>query len=351
MIIVIFCGGSGTRLWPLSTHQNPKQLLNIVGDESPLQVSYNRAKQITDKVYLLPERRLIDGIRQQLPDLDDEHIINEPGLRGTANCLLAAIDALTRKGMAGEPIAFIHADHHIRDLEGFITTLKRAAEVSAARRCIALVGPEPTYPATIFGYIHKSERIEGTEIAYTVSEFKEKPDFETAKRFVSSGEYLWNCGYFVASVDVFLETIERDAPELHANYKTLSAIAETSSEEYKQAYLSLANDAIDYALMEKTNNLAVLPAAFDWADIGSFRDAHEISEQDEHGNHFRGEGIHDIEVQNSYVRNEESKPIAVIGLDNVVIVNTTNGLLVARKDLSHRVGEIAKQVQANDTAA
>ena len=219
MIIVIFCGGVGTRLWPLSTPEHPKQFINIVGDASQLRISYDRARQVTDEVYLLPETRLKESIAKQLPELSHDYIINEPARRGTANCLLAAPDALKRKGVGeNEPIAFIHVDHFIRDSQGFVDTLRRAAEISTKHSSITLIGPEPTYPATIFGYIHKNKLIDDDTIAYTVSEFKEKPDAETAKRFMASGEFRWNCGYFVASINTFLQTMQQDAPEMYQNY-------------------------------------------------------------------------------------------------------------------------------------
>jgi mannose-1-phosphate guanylyltransferase len=126
----------------------------------------------------------------------------------------------------------------------------------------------------------------------------------------------------------------------------LSSIADPVSDEYSKAYLALDNQVIDIALIEKAKSLSVVAASFDWMDVGSFKDLHDVVERDELGNHFRGDGINVIDVENVYVRNEEDKPIAVIGLDNIVVVNTSDGILVARKDVSHRTGEIAKKLQA-----
>lgn len=348
MIIVIFCGGSGTRLWPLSTHHNPKQLINLVDDSSSLQAAYERARMITDKVYLLPESRLLDPIKKQLPELTDDRIINEPGLRGTANCLLAAIDMISREGDADEPIAFIHADHFIRDTQGFKRSLEVASDISNQTKRLTLIGIEPTYAATGFGYIKKAAAIDGVTNGYDVAAFKEKPDHDTAVQFLASGEYLWNCGYFVASVNVFTDVIRKNAPELSASLERLQAIGDVSSQEYVEAYLSLENDAIDFALIEKVDDLVVVPANFDWADIGSFKDAHAVSPLDGQDNLIRG-NVYAVETDNAYIRNETDVPVAVIGLNNVVVVNTPNGILVARKDLSHKVGDIAKQIQANET--
>jgi mannose-1-phosphate guanylyltransferase len=150
----------------------------------------------------------------------------------------------------------------------------------------------------------------------------------------------------VGSVSTFIDEIRRSSPTLEEGYATLSAVDDQTSDEYKQNYLSLDNQVIDIALIEKAQSLAVVAANFDWMDVGSFKDLHDAVERDEAGNYFRGEGINALDVENIYVRNEESKPIAVIGLDNIVVVNTPDGILISRKDVSHRTGEIAKKLQA-----
>jgi len=348
MITVIFCGGSGTRLWPLSTHGNPKQLINLVGDMSPLKTTLERAKQISDDVYLLPETRLIDAVHEQLPEFKDERIIIEPGMRGTASCLVTALDMIARSHDKDEPVAFLSVDHHIRDTQGFVDSFEIAARITKEKNRIVLVGIEPTYPATGFGYIEKSTRLEGGNRVYEVAGFKEKPDFATAKQYTHAGHYLWNCGYFVASVNTFLESMQRFAPSLSEAYERLHSIGDMRSDEYKDAYLSLENESIDYALIEKVSDLLVVPASFDWMDIGSFKDLHEANTSDEYGNHVMGDNIHQLEIENAYIRNEEQKPIAVIGLDNIVVVNTPDGILVARKDLSQKVGDIAKKIQSDN---
>lgn len=346
MITVIFCGGSGTRLWPLSTHHNPKQLINLVGERSPLLTTYERAKKISDQVYLLPETRLIDAIHQQLPELGEDKVIIEPGMRGTASCLVAALDTITRMHDKDEPIAFLSVDHHIRDVQGFIDSFEVASEIAAKEKRIVLVGIEPTGAATGFGYIEKAGLLKSNDRVYEVSGFKEKPDFETAKTYTASGRYLWNCGYFVASVNTFLKEMRESAPVLAEYYDKLQAIENQKSDEYKDTYLTFENESIDYALIEKVKDLLVVPATFDWMDIGSFKDLHAANISDYAGNHVMGDNIYAPGVENAYIRNEEAKPIAVIGLDNVVVVNTPDGILVSRKDLSQRVGEIAKQIQA-----
>lgn len=347
MITVIIAGGSGTRLWPLSTSEYPKHLLKLTGERTMLQTAYDRASQISETIYVVTEASHSDHVRQQLPELLQNNFIIEPGRRGTAHCIVMALDVISRQHDKTEPIAFIHSDHHVRDIAGFKRSFSVAGRFSSERQEITLIGIEPSFPATGFGYIERDGVIDADSGVYKVESFKEKPDYDTAQDYVSSGNYLWNCGYFVGSVDTFLNEMQRSAPGLMASYKTLSAIKNFESNQYHEAYLGLDNQVIDIALIEKTKSLTVVSASFDWMDVGSFKDLHDVVERDELGNYFGGQSINPIDVENVYIRNEESKPIAVIGLDNIVVVNTPDGLLVARKDVSHRTGEVAKKLQGS----
>lgn len=311
-----------------------------------LQTAYDRAKHLGDTIYVVTEASHAHHVREQLSELPEEAFLIEPGRRGTAHCIVFALDVIARKHDHDEPVAFIHSDHHVRDIDGFARSFNVAAEVSNERREITLIGVEPTFPATGFGYIQRDGAIDADSGVYHVESFKEKPDYETALKYVDSGKYFWNCGYFVGSVNTFLSEMERSASELKNSFDSLAAVAEPGSDQYQEAYLALDNQVIDVALIEKARSLAVVAASFDWMDVGSFKDLHDVVPCDEQGNYFRGENVHSIDVENVYVRNEENKPIAVIGLDNVVVVNTPGGLLVARKDVAARTGEVAKKLQA-----
>jgi len=345
MIVVIIAGGSGTRLWPLSTNNFPKQLLSLTNESSMVQSTLERAKLLSDTIYVVPDNSHLEEIKKQLPELDEDRFITEPARRGTANCIVAALSYIQKKHGNEEPIAFIHADHHIRDINGFVHTFENAAEVSVSLNKMVLIGIEPNYPATGFGYIEKGHQIEKFKGIYSVDSFKEKPDYGTAKKYLKAGNFLWNCGYFVGSVDIFLKEMEKYSPELVDNYLKLKIITDISSQEYKETYLSFKNEVIDVALIEKSKELVVIPASFDWMDVGNFKDLHQANDSDEFGNHTKGANIYSIENENSYIRNETDIPVAVIGLDNIVVVNTKDGILVARKDLSHRVGEVSKKIQ------
>ena len=346
MITVIIAGGSGTRLWPLSTPEYPKHLLKLTGERTLLQTAYDRASQLGDTIYVVTEASHSDHIRKQLPNLPNSAFLIEPGRRGTAHCIAFALDVIARTHDHDEPIAFIHSDHHVRDIGGFARSFALAAKTSQSNNTITLIGIEPTFPSTGFGYIKRDGVISASRGVFNVESFKEKPDYETAKTYVESGEYLWNCGYFVGSVNTFLGEMRLNAPDLLQSFESLASIANVGSDQYKEAYLALDNQVIDIALIEKAKSLAVVAASFDWMDVGSFKDLHDVVPLDEQGNYCYGNNIHTIDVANVYVRNEEDKPIAVIGLDNVVVVNTPDGILVSRKDVSHRTGEVAKKLQA-----
>lgn len=346
MITVIIAGGSGTRLWPLSTPKQPKQLLALTGRRTMVQQAYDRAAVIGDTIYVVTEASHSDSLRAQLPELPDDAFLIEPGRRGTAHCIVFALDYIARHHDEKEPIAFIHSDHNVRDTEGFKRSFMTAGRVSNAQDEIVLIGIEPTFPSTGFGYIERDEAMGDEADIYNVQSFKEKPDFDTAKKYVESGNYLWNCGYFVGSVHTFLHEMDRSAPGLKKSFERLAAHKDFGSKKYNDAYLALDNQVIDIALIEKAKKLAVVSASFDWMDIGNFKDLHDVVSKDEANNYLHGDNVHAIDVESVYVRNEEAKPVAVIGLDNVVVVNTPDGILVARKDMAAKSGDVAKKLQA-----
>lgn len=346
MITVIIAGGSGSRLWPLSTPGYPKHLLSLTGTRSLLQHTYERAMAISDSVYVVTDGSHAEHVQQQLPELKKEAFIIEPGRRGTASCILAALHRVAGRHDEDEPIAFLHADHYVRDTAGFAHSFKLAETASKKEKRIVLIGVEPDSPSTEFGYIKKDGLFDEKSFIFNVHSFTEKPAFEKAKRYMNSGNYLWNCGYFVGSVSTFASAMQIYAPELWTYYKQL--LDAKSSEEYDQCYLGFENIAIDYALMEKVKNLLVVPATFDWMDLGSYVDLHKIVEKDERGNHVHGNNIELEQVENSFIQNHEDKPVAVIGLDNVAVINTPHGVLVTRKDLVKQVGEVSKRFTSNN---
>lgn len=346
MIVVIIAGGSGTRLWPLSTPEYPKHLLNLVGEKSLLQYAYDRAEQLSGHIYVVTEVGHVGHVRSQLPKLAEDAFITEPGRRGTAGCIVAALHHIQSRHGTEEPVAFLHADHVIRDTEGFSYSFKLAAEAAVEYDKITLIGIEPASPSSAFGYIEKDIKVKDDALLYNVKGFKEKPEFELAKQYLKSGRYLWNCGYFVGSVNTFVDALEKFSPLWFGYYKQL--METTDDESYKKVYLSFESDAIDYALIEQDTELLVVPASFDWMDVGSFTDVHKAVESDALGNHINCDRIATEDVENSLIINHEpEKQIGIIGLDNVVVINTKHGLLIARKDQDQKVKDIVTKLKEN----
>lgn len=333
-------------MWPLSTPDYPKHLLNITGSTSLLQNTFERAKRITsvDKIYISTEASHSDHVIAQLPELAPEQVIIEPARRDTMPCILNAVQFISTRHDADEPIASIHADHHIRDSKGFARAITLAGRVSAQHKRICLLGIEPTQPDTKYGYIHKGEIFNGEENVYEIKGFKEKPEYEVAKKYVESGDYFWNAGYFVAPYEVFEKTIE-DYGDAHWSRQLARLKAAETTKERDEIYLDFEKQAIDIALMEKTPNLLVMPGSFDWMDVGSFDDVHRVSSQDRIGNAIKGDNVHVIDSEQIYVRNDSERPVAVIGLDNVTVVNTEHGLLVMRTDKSQKVKDAVAAIK------
>lgn len=327
-------------MWPLSTPDYPKHLLQVNGDNKTLvQSTYDRVAKISSHVFVITDASHAHHVKDQLPELEDDQFIVEPARRGTASCILAGLAKIAAID-PDEPVAFVWADSYIRDTKGFIHSFKKAESVSRKENRIVLVGIEPDHPATGFGYIEKGEEITDSFV-FSVKAFKEKPDYQTAKKYVKSGNFLWNCGYSIGSVNTFVQAMADYAPERKDDYERLLAAKDNKS--FKQVYLVLENISIEYALVERVKNLLVVPASFDWMDLGSFADLHKASESDDQGNHSKGD-VEIADVQNSFLQNHEDKPMAVIGLDNIVVVNTKDGIIIARKDLSQAVGDIAKKI-------
>lgn len=345
MIVLIVAGGSGTRLWPLSVPDYPKHLLTVVGDRSLLQNTFERAKKITsvDKIYISTEVSHAHHVKDQLSELDEMNVIIEPGRRGTMPCITNALQVIATQHGEDEPIASIWADQHIRAIEGFVETFRYAGLVSEKYQRIVLVGIEPTEASTKFGYIKQGAKVDDDLHLHNVDSFKEKPDRKVAQEYLDSGSYLWNAGYFVAPYKVFRERIEKCADKHWTDQ--LTKMANASDEEKASIYLEFQDEPIDTALIEKTPDLLVVPASFDWMDVGSFDDVHAVSTKDDNYNTAVGSQTVVIDSENIYVRNEEKKPVAVVGLRNVAVINTKHGVLVVRKDHSQKVKDAVKEIK------
>ncbi|MBP9820964.1 mannose-1-phosphate guanylyltransferase [Candidatus Saccharibacteria bacterium] len=343
MITVIIAGGSGTRLWPLSTQDYPKHLLKLTNSNSLLQNTVSRVERLTkkDHILVITEESHVEHVYKQLDNIDRKNILVEPGRRGTASCVLMGLSHIKKSGLPqDEPIIFLWADHLIRDNEGFTASALRAGELSKGENKLVFIGVKPTYPATGFNYIKQDGPVDGWFQTFHLEKFTEKPDKKTAEKYVTSGRYLWNSGYLVGSLSVFENEMKRSSPDLYQDYLKVC-----DDKDFINTYLGLKSLTIDEALSEKVKDGLVMPVTFDWMDVGSFSDLHAVSTTDDSGNHVWGNNVELDSTTNSYVRNEDTEPVAVIGLDNIVVVNTSNGVLVVNKNYAQNVGEVAKKVQ------
>lgn len=344
MIFVINCGGSGSRLWPLSTPEYPKHLLTINGGGSLLQNTYKRVKDFADEVYFITEASHAHHVKEQLADINPENIIIEPARRGTASCLLLALSVIKKKHGEDVPLAFIHADHIVHDKVSHRDVFEYAAHMAVEHQAITLVGLEPVYPSTGLGYIEKGKKLTSgdTKSLFEVVSFKEKPDRETAEEYIRTGRYLWNMGAFVADAKTFAKTMQEDAPNLFEGLKQLD-----EAQDISEAYLALVDDAIDYALMEKAKSLLVVPGVFDWLDVGNFQDLHKVARHDSDGNAIAGSTVATEAVSNSFIRNDSNTKLAVIGLDNVAVIVNEHGILVTNRNMAQKVGDVSKRLNKN----
>ena len=342
MIVVIIAGGSGTRLWPLSTVDYPKHLLKLTNERSLLQNTYDRVKDLADDFFVIPEASHAQYVYEQLPEVPKNNVLVEPARRGTASCVIWALSEVKKRKLPNQAVLFLWADHLIRDKRGFQNAVKQADELAQKFEKLVFMGVEPTYPSTGFGYIKKGERLaNGFKTVYELEKFVEKPDYDTAEAYFESGEYLWNMGYLVGTLSTFERDMKEYAKRLWNDYERL-----VEAGNVPKIYESLEPEAIDTALSEHVPDALVVPGAFDWVDLGSFHDLHSVSHQDRAGNHVSGDNVELDNVTNSYVRNEQGVPVVVIGLDNVAVVSTEDGILVTNKNYAQKVGDISKKIQS-----
>lgn len=345
MIVVIIAGGSGTRLWPLSTPDYPKHLLRLTNENSLIQNTYNRVRKLAEpeNIFVVSEASHVQHVVDQLGELGapKENILAEPARRGTASCFLLALNEIKKRKMEDQAIFFLWADHVIRDWGGFMATATQAANLAESVQKIVFIGVEPTNATTGLGYMEKGERLQnGFKNTFELKQFVEKPDRVTARRYFQSGNYLWNTGYLMATMATLEREIKKHSSKLWEEYQQL-----LNSDDTDEAYLGFENMVIDKALSEHVKDGLVVPGTFDWLDVGSFNDLHGSTEQDEAGNHVNGDNVEMEQVSNSYIRNEHDIPVAVIGLDNVAVVATKHGFLVTNKTMAQKVGDVSKRIK------
>ncbi|HET6436462.1 MAG TPA: mannose-1-phosphate guanylyltransferase [Anaeromyxobacter sp.] len=341
---VIMAGGSGTRFWPLSRRNRPKQFLALAGEGPLLAATVGRLPPLAR-----PERILVvcgphhaRAARRLLPSLPASNFLVEPCPRNTAPCVgLAALHVAARdpRGV----MVMLPADHHVARPAEFREALSAAAQL-AETGAIATIGVRPSRPETGYGYLRLGPRLAARTRgksrlrAHKVARFVEKPDLVTAARYLAEGSYLWNAGIFAFRADVILEEIDRAMPVLGRQLGRIRRDLGTTryARTLKRVFPECPAVSIDYGVMEKSDRIAVIPADFGWSDVGSFASLPEVRRPDADGNVIEGEAVV-LEGKNDVVLASGDRPVAVIGLDEVIVVDAGDAVLVCRRDRAQDV--------------
>ena len=339
-VAVIPAGGAGTRLWPRSRRSTPKHALPLGGGGRPLlRETYDRVRSLADEVFVVTELGQRDIIQSVLPEIDAQHMIIEPVARGTTNAYGLAALTIARLGPETVMVAMA-SDHIVRGRTAVTKAVRVAVRAAATTKSLVAFGLKPTFASTGLGYIHAPRR--GPAGTRRVESFTEKPDLRTARRFLKAGGYYWNLAWFAWRVDVFLEELSRHAPRHLAGLKKVLEARQAGREDEAGAlYRRLPVEVIDRSVMEKTDRLLLVPADFDWADIGNWAELGERVRADAHGNSVEGESVL-VDTTGSLVFGGR-RLVAAIGLEDMIIVDTEDALLVCPRS---RAQDVRKVVEA-----
>ena len=350
MFAVIMCGGSGTRFWPASRRQRPKQFLDITGKGAMVVDTCDRLVSLIadDRVILI----LGKEHREEASELfkgRSVHILAEPVGRNTAPCM--GLGALYARHLGSEaPVAFLPADHFISNPEAFLADLESAGKLAADGGIVTL-GIVPTRPETGYGYIRKTTDTASSDTtsAYRVSAFVEKPDIEKAHDYLKSGDYYWNAGIFVATPETILTEIEKQLPDLHEGLGriALSLGTDRFETEFKRAYETIQSISFDYGIMENTESqVYIIPSECGWSDVGSWESLYELrgAERDRHWNLTEGETLL-IDCEKNFISSRANRLVACLGLKNCLVVDTGDTVLVADLTQSQNIRKIVDQLK------
>jgi mannose-1-phosphate guanylyltransferase len=342
MYAVIMAGGGGTRLWPKSLEKNPKQMHALAGEKPLVEETVDRLADIVgqDNVYIITNQHHADLIRDLIPTCC-EKVLVDPFRRDTGPCIGLAAMYLSLQ-CPDAVMGVFAADHYIGDAPTF-SRIVGVGEKLAAEGHVVTIGIKPTEPATGYGYIECGDRfrsVDGVDVYYA-RRFAEKPDLETAIEYYSSGRYLWNSGMFVWSIPTVLSLFEKHLPDVYERLMRIRDAVGTESEHevLMREYDQMQRISVDYGIMEKLDEILVIPGDFGWNDVGSWTTVYDLSPHDEDGDAVRGLHL-GIDTKNCLVVGPEGKVIATIGIEDLVVVDTEGALLVCRKDRAQDVKKI-----------
>jgi mannose-1-phosphate guanylyltransferase len=349
---VIMAGGSGTRFWPLSRKNRPKQFLPLAGEGPLIASTVGRLPPLAriERTYVVCGPNHAATVRRLVPKLPKANLLVEPCPRNTAPCVGLAALHVSRRDPKGV-MAMLPADHHIARPDAFREALAAAAEL-ARKGAIATIGIRPSRPEAGYGYLKLGARMpasgqaRGRHHPYRVERFVEKPDVVTAARYLAEGNYLWNSGIFLFRADVILEEIRKAMPVLGEQLEVIGESLGTSGylRTLRRVFPGAPSISIDYGVMEKSQRIAVVPAEFGWSDVGSFAALSEVRETDDLGNVVEGEGLV-IDGRGDVVLAQRRRPVAVIGVDDLVVVDSGDAILVVKKDRAQDVRKAVEELR------
>ena len=341
---IILAGGSGSRLWPLSRDEYPKQLLSFDENESLLQKTFKRLKAFSkpSDIVTITNIKHYQNIRLQLNKIDKDNIVlGEPLGKNTAPAIASALEYFKQTGTTDDIVLIVPSDHLIKNIDGFNKTVEKG-KVLAEQGYIVTFGIKPSYPETGYGYIKINGKLSD---GYKVEKFVEKPDSETAKKYLESGEYYWNGGIFMGKISTFLSEIQKYASDI---YKRLPELDFSNDLVIKYlAYDKMPSISIDYAVMEKSDKIALVELLSDWNDLGSWQSLYNFKEKDSNGNVLTGKVVVD-KVKNSFIYSQK-EIVAVSGLEDIILVETEDAIMACKKTESQNVKRLYEKLKAQSS--
>jgi mannose-1-phosphate guanylyltransferase len=351
---VIMAGGTGTRFWPQSTESKPKQFLNIFGDRTMLQATVDRISPLipSENVWVITNDRYVDLVQEQLPDVPTQNIVGEAVAKNTGPCVAAAAALVQQKDPDGTMVV-LPADHVITQPGAFLSILETAESKAADGKSLVTIGIKPNHPETGYGYIefdtNETETHDKHEVK-KVKQFREKPDIQTAQEFLDSGNFLWNSGMFVWQASTILNQFQEHLPSVYSEVEKLqpSIGGDNQKEAIDTFYHGCPNISVDYGIMEQAQTVHVVPGSFGWNDVGSWRAVYELRDKDSNGNVVQTDTVEFARATNNLVKSDSGKMIALVGVDELAVVETETAILVCKLDESQGVKEVVNRLRKDE---
>ncbi len=342
---VIMAGGVGSRFWPESREARPKQLLSIFNEKSLIQNTVDRLEGITENknIFIITNKIQKPGIVKQLPQVPEENIIEEPFGKNTAACIGLA-SALVAEKNEDAITMVLPADHRIEDLDKFREIILSAANYAEKCNGLVTIGIKPTRPETGYGYIQTNDMVEGDSI-FHVKTFAEKPNYETAKRFVEAGDFYWNSGMFIWKISAILSEMESLMPELYEGVINIRKAIGTAdyNKVLQREYGQFKSISIDYGIMEHSKKVYLIKGEFDWSDVGNWEAVYQLSDKSEDDNVLSGD-IYSEGLKGSIIRTKK-KFTALVGVENLIVVETDDALLICDRDKAQSVKQVVDHLK------